>query len=269
MTRLDELTLLKSLDPAAGSVDANSPRARADLQRILTTDPTTPTTPARQSQKMPGVRQNRRPVRRIAVGAGLVAAITAAAIVLPSVLGGDQAFATWTGTPATMSSQESANASATCRAQGTASAPEYGPALKGATTALSERRGTWTLVVLVGRGGFSGFCINDTATAAARSSYLGFTSSAELPGRRELKVGVLGASELNGKYMSSAVGLAGADVTGITYTSAKHGKVKATVAGGQYALWLPGKELERAIFNGVPLQVTYRDGTTTTTVLKG
>jgi hypothetical protein len=37
--------------------------------------------------------------------------------------------------------------------------------------------------------------------------------------------------------------------------------VKATVAKGHFALWLPGNELKDAATNGVEVEVTYKDGT--------
>jgi hypothetical protein len=39
------------------------------------------------------------------------------------------------------------------------------------------------------------------------------------------------------------------------------------VNDGHFALWFPGNELQNASSQGVPLEVTYRDGTTATTRL--
>lgn len=256
MAHLDEL--VKTLDPAAGGIDPHNPRARADLERILMTDPTLPASHPRP------LRSKR--TRRIALTAGLVAAATAAAIVVPTVVGKDQAFATWTSDPSAMSATDSANASASCRDKTTAQFPDLRKDLSAATTSISERRGSWTLVVLAGRGGFSALCIDNPTQADSFYSSSGSTPAR--PTRRELGVLNLGAGDLDGKKISLATGLAGADVTAISYASAKHGKIKATVRGGQFALWFPGKDLENAITTGIRLTVTYRDGTTKPILLK-
>jgi hypothetical protein len=43
--------------------------------------------------------------------------------------------------------------------------------------------------------------------------------------------------------------------------------VIATVAKGHFAFWLPGNELQNASEKGVPVDVTYRDGSTETQLL--
>lgn len=266
MTRLDDLHILKTLDPAtADAIDPHGPRARTDLHRILTTDPTTPTNPAR-----PGVRSRRRRLAmRAGLASGLVAIAVVTAVVLPSALGGDAAFATWTAVPAGMSAQDRASASASCRDEQKSGSPEFRDELSSSATAISERRGAWTLVILAGQGGFSALCITDDSTRLFQSFFgsIGRTASADRPTRRGLTATVLGTGSIDGNELSVAAGLAGADVTALTYTSATHGKVKATVNGGQFALWLPGNELESAGRHGIPLQATYRDGTTATITL--
>lgn len=259
MTRIDELHILKTLDPAAGDIDPYGRRARADLQRILATDPATGVQP----------RRNRRLATRVALGSGLVAATATAAVVLPSALGGDEAFATWTATPTGMSVEDRASASASCHDQQKSGSPEYRDELSNAGTAISERRGDWTLVILAGRNGFSALCITDDSTPLFRDFFgsIGKTAPTDLPGRRGLTATGLGTGSSSGNQLSVAVGFAGSEVTGVSYNSASQGKVTATVSGGQFALWLPGNELESASRHGAPLQVTYRDGTTTTITL--
>lgn len=261
MTRIDELHVLKTLDPAAEDIDPHGARAQADLQRILASEPVLRPAPPRLTSP-------RKIRRRVAWGAGLVAAVTAAAIVLPSLSGGDEAFASWTGDPAGMSAKQRADASASCRNEQKAS-PEYRDDLSTAVTAISERRGRWTLVVLSGQHRFTALCVTDDSTHWFRDFFgsIGRTTVTP-PAPRGLAPTDLGTGAIDGRELSVAVGFAGSEVVAVTYTSPAHGKVKATVAGGHFALWLPGNDLEHASRQGAPVQVTYRDGTTATVQLK-
>lgn len=261
MTRIDELHVLKTLDPAATDIDPHGDRAQADLQRILATEPV-----LRPAAPQPA--PSRRMRRRVALGAGLVAAVTAAAVVLPSVFGGDEAFATWTGDPAGMSAKQRADASASCRQQHKVF-PEYKDDLSTAVTAVSERRGRWTLVLLAGQDRFTALCVTDASTRLFRD-FFGSIGRATVnpPAPRGLAPTDLGTGSMDGKELSVAVGFAGSEVVGVTYTSPERGKVKATVASGHFALWLPGNDLEYAAQRGAPVQVTYRDGTTATLTMK-
>ncbi|GAB3426180.1 hypothetical protein [Flindersiella endophytica] len=260
-----DLHTLRTLDPAGGSVDVHGDRAQADLRRILATDPTLRTQPDRAGRRA----RRTRWARRVVLASGVAAAVASVAILLPSAFGGDQAFATWTGTPTAMSASERTKAAAACRDQQGSGSPEYRDALSSATTAIAERRGDWTLVTLAGPGGFSALCITDEGRPFFREYFgsIGSTPPADRPDRRGLSATVLGTGSLDGRYLSVVAGPAGSDVTGVRYASPSRGEVTATVAGGQFALWLPGTELESASRDGAALQVTYRDGTTATVTL--
>jgi hypothetical protein len=257
MTSLDELAVLKTLDPATDA-DPRSPRAQATLRQILAT-------PAQQPTRRP-----KRWLPRVALGTGLVAAATAAALILPSALGGDRAFATWTATPTGLTGSARADASNACREASTSGSPEYGGQLAAATTAIAERRGVWTLVVLADQAGFGALCITDQSRHLFADQFgaIGTTPAADLPTARELTPVTLGTGSINGRNLSVATGLAGKDVTAVSYTSRTRGKVTATVSAGQFALWVPGDELLDANRSGVPVTVTYRDGATATIKLK-
>lgn len=121
MTRNQDIdTLLRSLDAANHRGSANTPRARTDLQRILSTDPA----PALSGQLRPatvtgpGCRPSSsgRTARRAALVGGMLAGATAALVILPSLSGGDAAFASWTAAPAGMSETDRASAAAKCLA---------------------------------------------------------------------------------------------------------------------------------------------------------
>ena len=66
--------------------------------------------------------------------------------------------------------------------------------------------------------------------------------------------------------ISLAAGFAGPQVAGITVDTESHGVVTASVAGGRFALWFPGDELENR--TTIPAQVTYADGSTATVNLE-
>ncbi len=252
MKQLDDLRVLKTLDPATSDADPHSPEARAGLHRILTTDPAPP--PISRPGRYGG---------RLAVAGGLLVAAVAALIVVPSTFGGDAAYATWTADPGGLSATDSARAGESCRDQQRSAGRDYAEELAAAGTAISERRGDWTLVVLAGRDGFAALCITDRPKPFFRTSFgsIGATPTAARPGPRDLTATSLGTGEIDGHELSVAAGLAGADVEEISYLSPSRGRVTASVASGQFALWLPGDELEGAS-SGVALDVTYRDGST-------
>lgn len=266
----DVVATLRTLDPADRHVDPTTARARADLQAILATDPTPH---GRQLPSSPSTAADRprrpvRTVRRVVLAAGMVAAVTAGLVVLPSLTGGDHAFATWTATPAGMSAQEQAEAVTDCRGQ--THAGDYATALRSADPVVAERRGVWTTVVLAGADGFSAMCITDSTAGLFTSGMIGSIGTPAdyaAPKPRELVATDLGTGTMSAGDISLIAGAAGSDVVGVVYRSRTHGDVTATVNGGHFALWFPGDELMNASNDGVELDVTYRDGTTTTSRL--
>lgn len=257
MTRTaDMLAALRSLDPADPDVDPHNPRARAGLERVLAVDPA--------SGHPPVTAKPRRGVRLVAATATVITA-AAALVVLPSLIGGDRAFASWTASPTALSAQAAADAGEDCRA-----AHLDGPgtghrdALRLADVAIAERRGEWTLVTLTGAKGFSALCVTSESTPLFQDWFgsIGTPDNHATPGPRDVVATDLGAGGVDAGELSVAAGHAGPDVTGVTYHSAHRGQVAATVSGGRFALWLPGGELEDAGRAGVDVRVTYRDGST-------
>lgn len=237
---------------------ADGQRARLDLDRILGTAPTgNPTTPHREVQ-LAGRTQ------RIAIGTALIAAVTSAFIVLPPITGGDKAFASWTPTPHSLTGQERTAAADSCRRamRDGAGADDKGK-LETASVAVADRRGTWSTVVLANGGGFSATCITDDSSHLFGKDMIGSVGVAahSAPGPRDLASTDLGTGSMNAGTISIAAGEAGADIRAITYRSKSHGKVTATVTDGHFALWMPGNELANAGSTGVPVDVTYLDGT--------
>lgn len=243
----DLLSLVRSLDPAdpAGVVpSASGARAQADLARILATEPVAP-----------GPR--RRPVRRVVAGVATVASVATAAVLAPSLIGGDAAFASWQPLPQKVVGAARAEAAGACRDQLRGAAP--GSALGRTTPAVAEQRGDWTLVLLSGSDGFSGLCITDDSRRLF-DDMIGSVGTADVPapGARAVTATNLGTGSLDAGELSLVAGLAGDDVVGVAYRSAAHGRVEASLGEGRFALWFPGDEL--AAGGPVTLAITYADG---------
>jgi hypothetical protein len=94
-----------------------------------------------------------------------------------------------------------------------------------------------------------------------------FCKTLRYSGARGIAATQLGTGSIADKPLSIASGRLGADVAAISYTSSTKEEVIATVAKGQFAFWLPGNDLQNATDQGVPLDVTYRDGSTETQLL--
>jgi hypothetical protein len=257
---------LRSLDAAGPPRSAGSARALADLESILAIDPVAGPRSARGR-----VDRRRRVTRgRIALAGGALAALTAGALALPSVSGGDAAFASWTADPTALSAQEAADAAQSCRRSQQGGPAGFAAQLQDAFPAIAERRGVWTTVVLAGSEGFRALCITDDSSALLDRGMIGSIGAPPdwaPPGPRALRARDLGRGTMSAGDLSLAAGDAGSDVAGVLYRSPVHGDVIATLAQGQFAFWLPGDELEHASSAGVEVQVTYRDGSTGTTRL--
>lgn len=93
----------------------------------------------------------------------------------------------------------------------------------------------------------------------------GIASGAEAVGPRALMATDLGTGQMGDSWVSVAIGSVGSEVAGVTYRSAEHGDVVATVSHGHFALWFPGDEYDRV--DPIEVEVTYTDGTTGTQVL--
>jgi hypothetical protein len=271
----DIMTTLRTLDPSDQHPDPRGSRALSDLAHIMTT-PTghgpapQPRGALRRTPARVGPRGRARPARRAGLAGALVAAVATTVVALPSVTGGDSAYATWTGAPHRVSAEEREAAAGACREQLQAGAGDGDSRLDAAVPVIVESRGAWTTVVLAGTDGFSGLCITDESTRVFDSMIgsLGTRTGDTRPRTREVAATDLGVGSTSAGELSMAVGFAGPDVTAIAYESQERGEVLATVSQGHFALWLPGDELESAPTDGVDVQVTYRDGSTSTRRLR-
>ncbi|WP_067466640.1 hypothetical protein [Actinomadura macra] len=256
----DVLTILRTLDAADRDVDPRGARARGDLARILADRPS-----RRPSQRVGG---------RIicAVIGGLVVAVAVTVVVaLPSMTGGDRAFATWTPAPQGMSAKARAAAADKCReAQRGGPGNQYARELRDADAAIVERRGVWTTVVLATGKGFSALCVTDGSTRLFKDWFgsIGTPTGYTAPGPRDLVATDLGVGVIDAGHLSLAAGAAGSEIAKVVYRSPSGRVVAATVSKGRFALWLPGDDLEDAAKNGVEVEVTYSDGSAGTSRLR-
>ena len=248
-------TLLHQLDPADSPKAELSQRARADLEWILSMDCGPAAMPMRRTPRV-----------RVAVGLTAAAALAVAGVLAPSALrSGDIAFASWTPTASTLSATEGQHAGESCRQE----LSDADPAAGQAHMALADRRGDWTTVVLSGDSGFSGLCITDASTGWFRKDMIGSAGVAtglDPVGARGVVATDLGTGTMAAGDISLTAGFAGPQVVGITLDTEWHGVVAATVAGGRFALWFPGDELDDR--DAVPVEVTYADGSTATVKLE-
>ena len=238
MNRADNITAaLRTLDPADQNVESTGGRARADLHAIVAQDPTL----LLRAEAGSPVRADHRPRRagrtagRAALLGGLSVAVAAVLVVLPSLAGGDSAFATWTADPAGLSAQQRVAAADDCRdKQQGGPGKDFGDALSNAEPVIAERRGVWTTVVLAGRGGFSAMCITDDSAGLfddAMIGSIGTPTGYVALGPRELFATDLGTGIMGAGDISLAAGAVGPDVVGVAYRSRDRGVVSATVGG--------------------------------------
>lgn len=261
-------TALRTMDAAPDRHPTSNARIDVLLERVVvagTAEDRAPAPPTTAAFAHRGPKP--RAARLLLLTGGLVAATTAGLLLIPSMLGVEEsAYASWTAVPEALPAQERPEAAEDCRsAQLATPGGDAHPQLDDATVAIAERRGAWITVVLAGADGFSATCTAD-ASAPFGDGWIGsagIPTDWELLGPRELLVSSLGVAHSSGP-LSMAEGYAGPDVTGMTYDSAEHGTVVATVSGGHFAFWMPGDELDDDLVftTGVPVDVTYNDGST-------
>lgn len=248
---------LRTLDPADRHVDALGPRAAADLEAILATDPASD--PAAGGRV--GTHSRARVRRATLVGAAAVV-LAAAVIAVPTVMpSGDHGFAGWAAVPEPLPVEQRPREAESCRESYRDGPGGYAEHLDASTVAVAERRGNWVTVVLSGEDGFTATCVTD-ASAERSGGMIGVIGAFPVGvlGVRDVEPVSLGVGVVENEEVSMIVGDAGAEVEGVTYASETYGDVVATVSHERFALWLPGDELRDAHRDGVEVEVTYIDG---------
>ena len=229
---------LRHVDPASSTDLTKAELERADraFARIVATPSDGPVTvePDRP----------RRRRSRLLVAAGLSGA---AGVAIPGLLllGGGNAYGSWTPTPEPLTDVAATKAATTCRAA--LAEPDIGERV-----AVAERRGEWTYVLLAGPGteaiclmpddlvgqekpadhkdeGFFGSYDPDKAAPPTiASDRIDETTSTE------------GSTDEG--WFTLSEGYVGSDVTGVTVHTSSGLDIEASVAGSRFAAWWPSQE---------------------------
>lgn len=224
---------LRHLDPAPGTALSGAELERADalFARIVATPSGVP---APMAPERP-----HRLRRRLVMAAGLAGA---AGVVVPGLLlGGSNAYGSWTPKPEPLTSVAAAAAATTCRAA--LGAPDGE-----GRVAVAERRGGWTYVLLASprteavclmpndfigkdhstqRGVFGSYSPSDAPPAPTLA-----------PNRIVENTSAEGSTDEG--WFNWLEGYVGSDVTGVTVHTSSGYDIQASVVGNRYAAWWPG-----------------------------
>lgn len=226
---------LRDLDPAAPRTDltgAELERADAAFARIVATasDEPVPMKPG-PPRRRPG---------RLLVTVGLVGA---AGVAIPGLLlGGGNAYGSWTPTPEPLTDASAATAATTCRTL--LDVPD-----RGERVAVAERRGEWTYVLLAGPGTEAACLMPDDVVGqdpTARENFFGSYDTDMIapppldPDRIDETTSMQGSTD-EGWFIWSQ-GYVGSDVTGVTVHTSSGLDIEASVAGNRFAAWWPSSK---------------------------
>ena len=271
MTTPDDATtrVLRSLDAADAELsEQQRGRAAVTLERILATDLATPT---------PTPRPARRPWRLVVLAGGAAAAVVTALVVLPTTIGGDEAFASWSATPVELRGEERSAALDACLVlQGNDDGELALDPAAGGSAVVAESRGGWDYVAFtaVGPSGreLSGSCLMPDALVAeprpGEGGFFGGLGGAdEMAGTRPrpdvVHEDIYGVGSVGGDRFVYAEGRAGADVVGIEVTTPGGLGVEASLENGRWAVWWPATDAD--LRDGPTYEATLRDGSVSDT----
>jgi len=227
---------LRALDAAGPTSPADRARLDARVEHMLATDPGVPTA------ERPAARPGRRP-RRVVALVGAAAAVAAGLVLVPGPADRDAAWATWTATPAPTTAGELSAVVEKCRARLDGTSDAFDAAA--ASVALSERRGDVIAVILRDpTRDMSAHCLADDPRGAGATNLLevglagsdGPPAVAPAEGFLEGSMAQFGGDET----VSLTDGAVGDDVVALTIHAGDQA-VEATVAGGRYTAWWPGR----------------------------
>lgn len=249
---------LRTLDPAGPARPDLSPRARADLERIVATDA------GAAASNEPLAAQRRRP-RQVARLLPVAAAAVGAAVLSLSLLGSPpSAYASWTAIPTgdALTTESPGARSCVQRWHQDAASANLEPV-------LAEERGDFTLVVGDGPGGLESVCL-------ARGDLTGSISTvvdrdAGAPGPGAISVTIYDTSSYSDASSgpdtvedahSIVTGRIGEDVIGIVVNTPQQGPVLASIDQGWFAAWWPwDKDWTASPYPDLSFDLELADGT--------
>lgn len=265
--------ILLGLDAATPELDPDQRRrADATLARIMTTDPD-----LHASESLTVVPPRRRMHRAVLAG-GTVAAATTVAVTVPLVLGGDEAFASWSPTPHELTGAARRAAVDACLVLQADEEGElaFDPAAD-ASVLLAESRGGWSYVVLTVAGSsgreLQGTClVPESLVSDPRPGGGGFFGSlgdahdtaGPVLRRDVVREDSSGVGVVDDEAFVYAEGRAGADVAGIDVITPGGQEVEASLENGRWAVWWPAGDdsMDNPELSEAPrYEVTLRDGT--------
>ena len=225
---------LRDLDPAPSTelTQAELDRADAAFARIVATPCDEPVP---EAQDRP-----HRSRSRLRVTLGLAGA---AGIAIPGLLlGGGNAYGSWTPTPEPLSDVDAAKAASTCRAA--LDVPD-----RGERVAVAERRGEWTYVLLA-RPGTEAVCLMPDdligQDPTARGDFFGSYDPDAVapptldPDRIAETTSMQGSTDEG--WFIWVQGYVGGDVTDVTVHSSSGLDIEASIAGNRFAAWWPARQ---------------------------
>lgn len=247
MSTPDLDTLLRTLDPASSSIDAqHRARAAQRLDRIVATR-----VPAPSPSRGRALRPSRSPrlVRQVAAVAAVGAVVAGAAVVVPGFLGTQMAYASWTVSASDVAGADLTAAVSACREQldgYPARAGEIGAHFNPATIplALADRRGQIVSVIFQQERpeDVSAMCLATVPSGSGKATDVetsvgGSSGPAWVPDAGRIAEGSMSGYGDAAWQVSGAVG---DGVTGVTIHLGD-GVVEATVKGHRYTAWGPGQ----------------------------
>jgi hypothetical protein len=223
---------LRSLDAAVGTLTAgDQERARATLERIVATAPSTGA--AQPAAPTPA----RRSWRRLVLLSMAALTLAVASMLIPGLRGDDPTYASWTATPASVTSHDLDAVVSACQDQVNTYFVDPGRA----KLVLAERRGDHVaLLYRTEDPDISASCLARNPQGSTDVSDV--ESGAGGSGGPALKAPPRGFTQgAIGHYDGASItdGAAGDAVTGVTIHAGTL-TVNASVQNGRYAAWWPG-----------------------------
>jgi hypothetical protein len=163
-----------------------------------------------------------------AVAAGIIAAV----VLLSS--GAPAAWAGWTPTPTTPTAAAATSAAAACKAM---NLPRTMTETMAGTPVLTDQRGPYTAAIYESNGNVSDCISNGTRGKGTYADFSALLKLRAVPGPDQLGAEV--STGGGGSAPSHLEGLAGSDITTVTFIFTGGAAVDATVQNGWYFAWWP------------------------------